>query len=210
MQGNSTLPRRALHLNGADCASEPFPFLAINPALAKNAHQQTPADVLRMGIRDAELSTPASHVLVIAAGYWRLETQGAQEPDQIPPFDWADGWHSGGFLDLNPGAADIRDRRVIGDAEKQPSFEHALQFFAAGFKRLGVGPDAGDRRYFTVERAVILDDFVPRLAHGGTDVRCQHNPIIALRRGDYDAIAGYSGRGRLLAWRFDDFVLQHQ
>jgi hypothetical protein len=53
---------------------------------------------------------------------------------------------------------------VIGDAQKHPSFEHALQFFPAALQSLGIGPDAWNGRYFAIERTIVLDDFVPSLA----------------------------------------------
>src|SRR5205085_11499425 len=65
---------------------------------------------------------------------------------------------------------------MVGDAQKHPSFEHALEFFAASLQSLGISPNAGNGRYFAIERTIVLDDFVPGLAHGGPDVRSEHNP----------------------------------
>jgi hypothetical protein len=52
---------------------ERFPFFAVDSALAKNAHKQTTANILRVRIRDSQLSAASLHVLVIATGYRRLE-----------------------------------------------------------------------------------------------------------------------------------------
>jgi hypothetical protein len=41
--------------------SERFPFLAVDPALAKDAHKQTPANILRVRIRDAQFPAASLH-----------------------------------------------------------------------------------------------------------------------------------------------------
>jgi hypothetical protein len=53
---------------------------------------------------------------------------------------------SGDFANLDPMPFDIWNRGVIGDAEKDPTFERASQFFAALLQSPGVGPDTGNRR----------------------------------------------------------------
>jgi hypothetical protein len=76
-------------------------------------------------------------------------------------------------------SVDLRNRIVVGHTQKQPAFQHALQFLAASLEGSGVGPDAGNRRDLAVERSVVFDDLVPRLMHGGPDVRRQHDWIIS-------------------------------
>jgi hypothetical protein len=78
--------------------------------------------------------------------------------------DGADSRPSSDFADFDPVTVNGRNRRVIGDAQKHPSFEHALQFFPAALQSLGIGPDAWNGRYFAIERTIVLDDFVPSLA----------------------------------------------
>jgi hypothetical protein len=161
--------------------SERFPFLALDSALAEDPHQQSAADVLRMRIRNAQLSTASPHVLVIATGNRRIEAQSAQTGNQFSAFDGTNGGHSRDFANFDAMAFDVRYRSVIGDTEKNPPFQNALQFFAATLQGLGVGPHAGNGGDFAIERTIVLYDFVPCLAHGGPNVRRQHVLIISLQ-----------------------------
>jgi len=106
--------------------SESFPFLATYPALAKDAQKQALANILRVRIRDPQFSATSPHVLVIAAGYRRVKAQSAEIGNQLSPFDRTKGRHSGDFTDFDAIAINLRNRGVIGDAEEQPSFQHAL------------------------------------------------------------------------------------
>lgn len=112
---------------GEPSTSERFRFLAIDPTLAKNAHQHATAYILRMRIGNPQLSATPSHVLVIAAVYGRLEAQSAQVCNQVSAFDRADGRFSGDLSDFDAVPVDLRNRRVIGNREKQPPFQHPLQ-----------------------------------------------------------------------------------
>src|SRR6266542_5770384 len=125
---------------------------------------------------------------MIPAGYRRLKAQSAQARDQLPPFDGTNGGHSDDFVDFDPVAVNVGNRGVIGDAEEQPSFQCAFQFFPAALERMGVGPNTGDRRYFAVKRAVVLNDFVTSLSHGGPDVRSQHAYILSLQHLETDGL----------------------
>lgn len=55
--------------------SKRLPFLPLDAGLPQDAHQQAATYILRVGIRDPELSSASLHVLVIAAGHRRLEAQ---------------------------------------------------------------------------------------------------------------------------------------
>ena len=107
--------------------SERFPFLALDPALPKDAHQQAATDVVRVRIRDPKLSSAPLHVLVIASGYRRLEAQRTEAGDQVLPFDWTNGRHSSDFADLKALAVNVRNRGVIGNAEEHPSLHSSRQ-----------------------------------------------------------------------------------
>jgi hypothetical protein len=48
--------------------SKRFPFLALDPGLPKDAHQQAATDVLGVRIRDPKFSSAPLHVLASAAG----------------------------------------------------------------------------------------------------------------------------------------------
>src|ERR1017187_10380385 len=161
--------------------SKPLPFLPPDPGLPQDAHQQAAAYVLRVWIRDPKLYTAAFHVLVIATGYRRLEAQCTQASDQVPALDRTNGRHSSDFADFEAVAVNLRNRRVIGDAEEYPSLQHALQLFPASLEGPGIRPDARDRRDIAIERSVILDDFVPGLMHGCPDIRSEHGSIIISR-----------------------------
>ena len=66
------------------------------------------------------------HILVITAGYRRLEAQRTQASDQILPLDCTNRRHSGDFADLQADAIDVRNRGVIVNAEQHPSLKYAL------------------------------------------------------------------------------------
>lgn len=89
-----------------------------------------------------------------------------------------DGGHSSDLADFDAATVNIRNRGVIGDAQKHPPLQHAFQFFPAVLQSLGICPDAWNGRYLAIERTIVLDDFVPRLTHGGPKIRGQHDAII--------------------------------
>ena len=118
---------------------------------------------------------------MIAAGHRRLKAQNAQVCNRLPTLDGTDGGHSSDFADFDAVTVNVRNRGVIGDAQKHPTFQNALQFFPAALHGLGIGPGAGNGRYFALERTIVLDNFVPGLAHGRPNIRSEHRPIIPLR-----------------------------
>ena len=76
--------------------------------------------------------------------------------------------------------------KTQAEPKNNPTFQNALKFFAAGLQRLCIGPYTPAFRDRPVEWLRIFDDFVPRMAHGGSDVVRQHALILtsaALSRG---------------------------
>ena len=99
--------------------SERFLFLTVDPALAKNAHQQTPANILRVRIRDSQFSAASFHVVAIAAGNRRLKAQSALVGNQLSTLGGTDGGHSSDFADFDAVTFNVRNR-TNGDSNQLP------------------------------------------------------------------------------------------